>query len=277
MSKIKLLISDLDKTILKKGDVVSRRDQETVERLLDLGIEVVWITGRYFDSIPEYFTQNKRITYVSSSNGALIHDVKANKVIYEKYLDYKDALTIIRKVNEKASHIFIESRQAVFTDERLYHNEIMEDVNFFETLKKQAQLKDDLYEFVKESKIAALKIEAAFHDLDFRNYIYRELCGLNQFKVSATHYNNIDVINKDASKGAALLFLKKHLGLKTEEIMAIGDNDNDVAMIEEAGIGVAMANGSPIIKESADFISDSIENDGFSAAVRKMIQQAAGT
>lgn len=57
MSKIKLLISDLDKTILKKGDVVSRRDQETVERLLDLGIEVVWITGRYFDSIPEYFTQ----------------------------------------------------------------------------------------------------------------------------------------------------------------------------------------------------------------------------
>lgn len=45
-------------------------------------------------------------------------------------------------------------------------------------------------------------------------------------------------------------------------------------MIEEAGIGVAMANGSPLIKESADFISDSIENDGFSAAVRKMIQQA---
>ncbi|NLC26754.1 MAG: HAD family phosphatase [Fastidiosipila sp.] len=271
MSKIKLLISDLDETILKKGDVVSERDQETVERLLDRGIEVVWITGRYYDSIPKYFTENKRIPYVASSNGALIHNVKADKVIYEKYLNYKDVLDIIRKVDEKASLIFVEAKQGVFVDERLYKNEILEGGNFFETLKKQALLKDDLYKFIKENKIDALKIEAAFHDLDYRNDIYRKLRELNQFKVSATHYSNVDVISKKASKGNALLYLKNDLGLKTEEIMAIGDNDNDVAMIKEAGIGVAMANGSPLIKDTADFISDSIENDGFSAAVRKVI------
>ena len=167
--------------------------------------------------------------------------------------------------------IFVEAKQGVFVDERLYKNEILEGGNFFETLKKQALLKDDLYKFIKENKIDALKIEAAFHDLDYRNDIYRKLRELNQFKVSATHYSNVDVISKKASKGNALLYLKNDLGLKTEEIMAIGDNDNDVAMIKEAGIGVAMANGSPLIKDTADFISDSIENDGFSAAVRKVI------
>ena len=272
MNKIKLVISDLDETILKYGDLVSPKDQETVDRLLDRGIEVAWITGRYYDSIPEYFTNKERFTFVSSSNGALIHNVKVNEVIYEKNISYMDVLTIIEKVNEKASSLFIENRQAVYTDERLFLNEILEGGYFFESLKKQAQLKDDLYEFIKENKIDALKVEAAFHDLDFRDYIHRELSGLNQFKVSATHISNVDVINKDVSKGTALLYLKDLLGLETEEIMAIGDNDNDVAMIEAAGIGVAMANGSPLVKEAADFITDSIENDGFSTAVRKVIK-----
>jgi len=272
MTKIKLVISDLDETILKHGDLVSPKDQETVERLLDQGIEVAWVTGRYYDSIPIYFTRNERINYVSSSNGALIHNVKTNKIIYEKNLNYTDVLAIIEKVNEKASYLFIENRQAVYTDERLFTNEILENAYFFESLKQQAQLKDNLYEFIKENKIDALKVEAAFHDLDFRDDIYRELSELNQFKVSATHISNIDVINKDVSKGTALLYLKNLLGLKTEEIMAIGDNDNDVAMIEAAGIGVAMANGSPLVKEAADFITGSIENDGFSKAVRKEIK-----
>ncbi len=272
MNKIKLLISDLDGTILKYGDLVSPEDRKTVERLLDLGIEVVWITGRYYDSIPEYFTKNERITFVSSSNGALIHNVKTNEVVYEKNLNYMDVLTIIEKVNEKAFYLYIENRQDVYTDERLFINELLEGDYFFESLKRQALLKDDLYKFVKENKIEALKVEAAFHDLDFRNEIHKELSGLDKFKVSATHISKVDVINKDTGKGTALLYLQDLLGLKTEEIMAIGDNDNDVAMIEAAGIGVAMGNGSPLIKEAADFITDSIENDGFSAAVKKVIQ-----
>lgn len=271
MTEIKLLISDLDETILKKGDIISPRDHETVESLLDKGIEIVWITGRYFDSIPDYFIKNKRITYVSSSNGALIHNLKTKEIIYEKHLEHQDLLTVMDKVNDKASHVFIETSQGVFIDDRLFKNEIAEGGSFFDTLKEQAQLKDDLYRFIKENKIDALKIEAAFHDLNFRDKVYKELQDLKQFKVSATHYSNIDAINKEASKGSALVYLKNLLGLKTEEVMAIGDNDNDLAMIKQAGIGVAMANGSPLIKDNADFISDTIDNDGFTVAVRKLI------
>ena len=78
-----------------------------------------------------------------------------------------------------------------------------------------------------------------------------------------------EVSNPEASKGSSLCFLRDYWGFKKEEVLAIGDQDNDIDMIEAAGVGVAMGNGTPNLKKAADFITKSLNEDGFSYAMEK--------
>lgn len=269
MNQIKLLMSDIDETILKINDEISEKDQETVERLLDIGVEVVWTTGRYFDTIPDYFTKNPRINYIASSNGAVIHDLNKGEIILNKSLEHKYVLEIMDALDHKASHVFIDTDWGAYIDDRILVNEIEEESGFFDLLIKHAKKTDDLHEFIKEKKLSARKIELAFDDLKFRDMAYAKLKKSNRYKVSATHHTNIDVISIEASKGNALVFMQEKLGLEKQETLAIGDNDNDASMIKNAGLGIAMGNGTILAKETADYVTDTIENSGFSQAMKK--------
>ncbi|MCD7879273.1 MAG: HAD hydrolase family protein, partial [Candidatus Gastranaerophilales bacterium] len=80
-----------------------------------------------------------------------------------------------------------------------------------------------------------------------------------------------EIANKEATKGNALKFLASKNGFSLDEVMAIGDQNNDIEMIQTAGIGIAMNNGTEEIKKCADFITDTVENDGFVKAVNKFI------
>lgn len=80
-----------------------------------------------------------------------------------------------------------------------------------------------------------------------------------------------EILNKQADKGAALKHLAQHLGIKQEEVMAIGDNENDLPMIEFAGIGVAMGNATENVKQIANVITASNNEHGVAKAVEKYV------
>jgi len=80
-----------------------------------------------------------------------------------------------------------------------------------------------------------------------------------------------EILNKEASKGAAVANLAQHLGIKQEEIMAIGDNENDLSMIEYAGLGVAMGNAVPLIKEAANVVTATNDEHGVAEAIKKFV------
>ena len=80
-----------------------------------------------------------------------------------------------------------------------------------------------------------------------------------------------EIMNKNASKGNALAKLADHLGLNKDEVMAIGDNENDLTMLEYAGIGVAMKNAIPIVKEVADVETASNDEDGVALVVEQYV------
>jgi Cof subfamily protein (haloacid dehalogenase superfamily) len=81
----------------------------------------------------------------------------------------------------------------------------------------------------------------------------------------------LEVLNKQAHKGAAVKNLAEHLGIKQEEVMAIGDNENDLTMVEYAGIGVAMANATENVKNAADVLTASNEEDGVAEVINKYV------
>ena len=88
--------------------------------------------------------------------------------------------------------------------------------------------------------------------------------------VSSLDYN-VEVSRADANKGSSLMILAEKLGLSPEEVMGFGDNDNDLEMIQKAGLGVAMQNAIPEVKEAADYITDTNDREGVAKAIEKFV------
>ncbi len=127
-----------------------------------------------------------------------------------------------------------------------------------------------MYSYIKENKQAVKKIEIAFNDLKFRDDLYTYLQTLKDVTIVSSHHTNIEATNQNVSKGLALEFLIDQLNLNKDETLAIGDNDNDLSMIQMAGIGIAMKNSSPLLLENADLITASIDDDGFTKAIERI-------
>lgn len=271
MNDIKLLMVDLDETILMKNDVVSEESKKAVEFLLDKGVEVVWTTGRYYDSIPSYFLNNKRINYVATSNGALITNHRQEQ-IFSHMLNKSDVLKMLEKTNKQAKHAFIFTAQGVYADKRLLEDQGIKDNAFFQTMLSHIQIVDDLYEFIKVTDLDIKKIEIAFYNMEYRSQMLEYFKGFAKIEIASSHHDNIEAVSSLASKANAMLHLQDKLGLKREQTMAIGDNINDLSMIIAAGIGVAMGNGVQPLKYAADFVSDSVDNDGFSKAIYRVFK-----
>ena len=110
--------------------------------------------------------------------------------------------------------------------------------------------------------------------MEERTQAWRELREVSGLELVGSLRYNIEINTAGVNKGTGLVNLGKVLGIKREEIMAFGDGDNDIVMLKEVGIGVAMANAEDKVKETADYITLSNEEDGVAEAIEKLVLQA---
>jgi Cof subfamily protein (haloacid dehalogenase superfamily) len=99
----------------------------------------------------------------------------------------------------------------------------------------------------------------------------RELLDAGELEIVSSGSNNVEITRKGANKGSGVATLARHLGLRPDEIIAIGDNENDLGMIEYAGLGVAMGNAAAILQQKADTVTATNEQDGVAQVIRKYI------
>ena len=114
------------------------------------------------------------------------------------------------------------------------------------------------------------KVQALFADMDERELAWRAGGRRGLELVGSLRYN-IEINAAGVNKGKGLVNLGRMLGIRREEIMACGDGDNDIVMLKEAGFGVAMANGEEKVKEAADYITLSNEEDGVADVIEKFV------
>ena len=133
---------------------------------------------------------------------------------------------------------------------------------------------DNIFKLVKEENRGLDKVQALFADMEERTQAWRELREVSGLELVGSLRYNIEINTAGVNKGTGLVNLGKVLGIKREEIMAFGDGDNDIVMLKEVGIGVAMANAEDKVKETADYITLSNEEDGVAEAIEKLVLQA---
>ena len=263
--KIKLFVSDIDGTILEDGKKISARNIDAVKRMADAGITVTIATGRmYRAALPiaqELGVNVPIITY----NGGLIKSVDG-EIIHAQYLPENIVVDIVNFYEERGWHLQSYSEDILFVPT---YNDY---VKFYEANQKVTANVIG-WDGMKTKTSHVCKL-LSIADNEEENL--KRMAELKKFfggKVDVTKSAPIftEIICPGVSKAAAVKILASKLKVSRDEVMAIGDSDNDLPMLQAAGFGIAMGNATDEVKKSCELITGRCEDDGFAQAVDEFV------
>lgn len=261
---IKMVATDIDGTILNWDfGGFTPKVKDCIKNLTASNVKVVLVTGRMHKAATFLADELGLDTPIVSYQGGMIKD-RSGKVYYRKDLDAERAKEIIKWAKENNVHI------------NLYMDDILYVEKDDETIKQYTDARFIDYkvcpfeslEIKNVNKILAIKYGDADTVTGWVNILREKYPEL--YIVKSTPYF-CEISNNEAKKSCAVEYLCKLWGIEKSEVLAIGDQNNDIELLKSGGIKVAMGNGTPELKECADFITDTVENDGFVKACEKFI------
>ncbi|MBP3628821.1 MAG: HAD family phosphatase [Anaerotignum sp.] len=274
MKHIKLVASDLDGTLLNKNKEITPRLFDALKKLDELGIYFVPSTGRPFGTVPQAIKELPFLKYVITSNGATIYDATEKKNIIENYLTPEAVYAVIEIARELPviTEYFIEGK--AYIAKKVYDDLTPFDLteSHVTYIKNSRTPVEDFWDEMKRNNTVLENINLVFRDMELRKKTWDRLKALGLASVTAATTKNIEITSLYATKAKALEKLCEVLGFTRENALAMGDGDNDMPMIQFAGIGVAMANGEEHIKQAADIIADDCNDFGAAKILEQIIE-----
>ena len=278
MKDIKLVALDLDGTLFDNSSRISKRNLTAIRSITDKGIHVVISTVRPFEGIPFDQIKGTGINYAITANGSGIYEISTGKCLYENAMDEELVTPILNFLLTRDIHMdaFIGGKgytpvQCVETAQKLTVPSSIK--NYIITTRTRL---DNILQFIHENQLKVQKMTLNFYPAADGTLIDRET--VRKFLVSNPSittvcggYNNLEFTRADANKGVGLRKLAEILGVNPDATMAIGDTENDLAIIEAAGIGVAMGNATDAVKARADYVTTTNTKDGVAAAIEHFI------
>lgn len=272
----KLICIDMDGTLLDNNHMISEENKSAIIEAHNKGITIAVTTGRLFASAKFYYNLLGITGPIIASNGTYIREKDKNNFIYKSTFsteEVKHIYEIIKRNN--LSCIFYTADTALSSAEiNKDHPYIQNNKSLAEEDRIKFVIKENLIPVFEEFDGEILKGIAIEKNTDRKKILFKvkeELKALDKYEVVSSGNNNFEIMKKGSSKGEAVKRLAEILGIKKEEIICIGDNENDLSMIRYAGLGVAMGNAADILKAEADYITDTNSNSGVGKAIRKFI------
>jgi len=270
---IKLIALDLDGTTLTDDKHISEATRQALEEAAENGVNVVIATGRTFSAVPEEVFSVRGIRYVMTSNGAMITDTWNDEVIYENHLAPSAVENVVALLKQYDFMVETFVGGVAYIDRRFYEGirDCKIGYRHMEYVLTTRRPVDDLLGFILQNKEHIENININFEYQDDRQMMREKLLQIPDTTLTTAFDTNLEVGGATTSKASALLHLEKILGVSPDEMMAVGDSPNDMAMMKLAGLPVAMGNAKDEVKEIAVYVTDSNKNDGVAKAVRKFV------
>ena len=253
----KIIALDMDGTLLNDDKIITEMTKKALQSAREKGVKVVLASGRPIDGLRRYLEELGLVDdneYVLSYNGCLVQETKSEKIISEKGLKGSDLHYIY---NFSPTRGLITPKNSKYTEVEADINKI--DINIC-----------DFDEISKDESIIKIMLIDEPEVLDKAIAKLPKEVGEKYNLAKSTPYF-FEIINKESNKGLGLKALADYLNVDKDEIIAVGDAGNDLDMIEFAGLGVAMENGHSNVKEAANYITKSNNEDGIAEVVRKFI------
>lgn len=273
---IKMIMLDLDGTLLDSNKLISEENYRTLARAAAAGVHIIPSTGRFLSSMPQVVRDLPFVRYVSTVNGAELHDLETGEVLFRHLIPLNRTLDFLELTEE------FEVLRDFFQDDWgwISHG----DMNRLEQFIPEETIRqlfrdvctpvDSLAEALRHRGRDVMKIELLTTDEALRSQLYPLLReAFPDLNLTSSLPYNMELTAGNASKGVALETFCARMGILPEETLAFGDSTNDLSMLLAAGIGVAMENADPLLKAQADHITATNDENGVSQAIRLFLPE----
>ena len=263
----RLVAMDLDETLLNEDLQISERNYRAIQAARDHGIIVTIATGRMYRSCLPYARQLKLDVPFITYHGALVRSVEGAEPLFYYPLDYVMARDIVATAEKLNYHVNLYLDEQVYVREenqfsRLYQSITAVDVhpvgNLSSYLEKACK---------NPAKLTMINYEDQQEEMD--KYLQENYHG--KINITKSHSYFMELTHLRATKGQALKTLADCWEIEPSEVVAIGDSYNDLDMIQYAGLGVAMSNARQELRENADMITASYNEDGVAEVLENLI------
>lgn len=266
---IKLITIDIDDTLVNTAKQVTPRVKAALQEATAQGVKVVLTTGRPLPGVQEYLDElglnHQDDQYAITYNGGVVQTTNGEEV-GGKELAYSDYLRLREVADELGAYLQVETIDAAYTSAKEINYWASRE-NFLIKMPLIIKPVDEMDPNDHYVKFMFIGDEA---DIDsWRDALPADV--KEAYYIVKSTPQHLEFMHKDATKGSGLLTLAAKLGIDRSETMALGDQQNDVTMIEAAGLGVAMGNAVPEVKAVADVETTTQNADGVGVAVEKWV------
>ena len=273
MRKIKLAAMDVDGTLIGKDKILTKRTKEVLSEALAQGIHIVVASGRALQAVPEELLEIPGMEYVITANGSSVFRLSDRKRIFHRDMtpEQIQELLAFYEAYDCPMEAFIGG--VPYTSKAYFENP----QNFgagpasVEYVRTTRHPVSDMRNFVKEHESEIEGINFIVHDMELKAAMRQKLETFEGLYVTSSVPRYIEISHGSVCKGSALEWLALELDIPREQIAAFGDGENDLEMIQYAGFGVAMGNGVPLLKETADFVTLSCADDGVACVLEQLL------
>ncbi|SFS47750.1 Cof-type HAD-IIB family hydrolase [Paenibacillus sp. BC26] len=262
----KLIAIDIDDTLLTDECTVTPGTKEALTAAMEKGVFVTLATGRMFPSAKKIAHQIELNVPIITYQGSSVKTLLDEQVLYERYVPQNAAELLMQYCEEHNIHV------QLYTDDVIY---VKEDNQKARDYSKLANIpfvvEPDLKSLIKRPTAKMLMID----DPARLDQVAADLAPLigNQAHITKSKPHFLEVTHKEGTKGHAIAFMAEHIGCSLDEVIAIGDSWNDHEMIETAGLGVAMGNAVQKLKDIAQYVTKSNNDEGVRHVIEKFILQ----
>lgn len=265
--KYKLIAIDLDGTLLNEKKRVTVENKAVLKELMNRGIEVIIATGRRYYSAKELIAELEMDeAIIMANNGTIVRNMKTDDIITTRYFDPDDYYSLIREGKDRKLHAithvdhFSEGYDILVELEKndtRYKNYLSDIANRYRTI-------DDLLRYSNPKALAIVYTGELEQLREFQHNLNSKYKG----KYNAYLMHNLknvgtmlEVINARGNKWVSVMEYAMSKGIKSEEIIALGDDNNDIEMIKNAGLGIAMKNATKEVRNASDIITEKINDE----------------
>ena len=278
--EIKLVALDLDGTLFRPDKTISLENTKAIKEAVGDGVEVVISTGRPYCGLPLKELEEMGVHYAITANGAGIYRIPQKECLYSNCMDDELSVELVERLDQMDMHMDLFAEGNSYCDEKLYDKidllVIPKPMQAY--IQSSRSFVKNLPHYIRDKKIQIQKITMNFYQDEAGSYIDYEkvlhmLSADERLELVSGGYHNLEITKKGTTKGKALHILADLLNIPMEQTMACGDTQNDMDILQAAEIGVAMGNATEDVKQHADFITLSNEEDGVAYAIRKLVKR----
>lgn len=277
-----IFFSDMDGTFLTSTKQVSDMGWKALDALAAAGADFVPCTGRALSGIPKNVLAHPAVHYAVSANGASVakldevdpQDIQKATIIHRAPLAREKALAIwqIARKYDVTFDIFADGKCFLRRDLHERLAEFMRDPHILRTMIASRTPVDEEPDQTIERVANFERVAMYWKNPQDRDAILAELSTMGGIEVTRSYPENIEVMEAGASKGSAMVWLCEHLGTDASKAICFGDNCNDISMLELAGCGAAVCNAELEVRDAADIILASNDEDGVPAYILSCVE-----